>query len=90
MTPITGEISLFLELDIKEKRVTISDYFLVDISFEISNISFTPKDFFRNNFNNKDHIKRQGYTSISVTFILYLNPLISYLDTKFQTNSDVL
>ena len=45
MTPITGEISLFLELDIKEKRVTISDYSLVDISFEISNISFTPRDF---------------------------------------------
>ena len=45
MTPINGEISLFLELDIKEKRVTISDYSLVDISFEISNISFTPKYF---------------------------------------------
>jgi hypothetical protein len=44
MTPITGEISLFLELDFKEKRVTISDYSLVDNSFEISNISLTPKD----------------------------------------------
>ena len=43
MTPITGEISLFLELDIKEKRVTISDYSLVEFSIEISNISFTPK-----------------------------------------------
>ena len=44
MTPFTGGISLFLELDIKENRVTISDYSLVDNSIEISNISFTPKD----------------------------------------------
>ena len=29
MTPFTGGISLFLELDIKENRVTISDYSLV-------------------------------------------------------------
>jgi hypothetical protein len=45
MTPITGEISLFLELDIKEKRVTISDYSLVDNSFEISNLSYTTQEF---------------------------------------------
>ena len=45
MTPITGEISLFLGLDIKQKKkVTISDYSLVDNSFEISNISLTPRD----------------------------------------------
>ena len=36
-----------------------------------------------------DNIKRQEFASISVAFIPYLNPLISYLDTKFQTNSDV-
>ena len=42
MTPFTGGISLFLELDIKENRVTISDYSLVDNSIEISNLSLTP------------------------------------------------
>ena len=29
------------------------------------------------------------FYTLLCTFIPYLNPLISYLDTKFQTNSDV-
>ena len=45
MTPITGEISLFLELDFKEKRVTISDYSLVDNSIKISNVYISHREF---------------------------------------------
>ena len=60
---------------------------LVDNSIEVSNISFTPRYFLETILIN-DHIKRQRFTSISVTFIIYFNPLISYLDTKSQTNSD--
>ena len=40
---ILQRIDLSLSL-LQKKRVTISDYSLVDNSIETSNISFTPKD----------------------------------------------
>jgi hypothetical protein len=41
---ILQRIDLSLSLK-QKKRVTISDYSLVDNSIEISNVSFTPRDF---------------------------------------------